>query len=108
MSEARQISGEEQFAAELAGDPVCVVEFWMKGCPACGRLAPVFAEVAEELKDRANLVGIEARENMAIAKQFGIRGVPTVIVFKAGQEVQRSVGAKDKDELRAWLEPALL
>lgn len=108
MSEAKQISGEEQFAAALGGAQPCVVDFWMAGCPACARLAPVFGELAEELGDRADLVGIEARENMAIAQKYGIRGVPTVIVFKAGEEVQRSVGAKSKDELRAWLEPALL
>jgi thioredoxin 1 len=107
MSEARQISGDAEFAAELAGEQVCVVDFWMTGCPACGRLAPVFGELAEELGGRANLVGIEARQNMEIAKRFGVRGVPTVIVFKAGEEVQRSVGAKSKDELREWLEPVL-
>lgn len=107
MSEARQISGDEQFAAELAGALPVAVEFWMGGCPACAKLTPVFGELAEELGDRANLVGLEARENMAIAKKHGIRGVPTVIVFKAGEEVQRTVGAKSKDELRAWLEPVL-
>lgn len=107
MSEAKQISGEAQFAAEVTGEQLCVVDFWMTGCPACARLAPVFDELAGELKDRANLVGLEARENMAISKQYGIRGVPTVIVFRAGEEVQRSVGAKTREELLAWLEPLL-
>lgn len=107
MAETRQISGEEQLTQELAQDLPCVVEFWMEGCPACARLAPVFAELAEELKDRGNLVALEARSHMEIAKRYGIRGVPTVIVFQQGNEVQRIVGAKSKEELREWLEPAL-
>jgi len=108
MAEARQISGDEQFATEIAGEQPCVVEFWMPGCPACAKLSPVYAELAEELAERANLIGLEARQNMAISQKYGVRGVPTVIVFKCGEEVQRCVGAKSKDELREWLEPALV
>lgn len=107
MAETRQINGE-QFQEELAKEQPCVVEFWMTGCPACARFASAFAELAEELEDRANLVGLEARENMAISQKYGIRGVPTVIVFKEGQEVQRTTGAKDTKEMREWLEPALV
>jgi thioredoxin len=108
MAETRQIKGCEEFEAELAKEQPCVVEFWMVGCPACARLAPIFEELAEELKDKANLVALEARENMELSKKFEIRGVPTVIVFKAGEEVQRQTGAKSADELREWLEPALV
>lgn len=108
MAEARQISGQEQFQEELAKEKPCVVEFWMVGCPACARFASAYAEVAEELAERANCVGLEARENMAVSQKYGIRGVPTVIVFKDGQEVQRTTGAKEAKELREWLEPALV
>lgn len=108
MAQARQISGEEQFQEELAKNMPCVVEFWMEGCPACARFASAFAELAEELAERANCVGLEARKNMAISQKYGIHGVPTVIVFRGGQEVQRTVGAKDTKEMREWLEPALV
>jgi thioredoxin 2 len=108
MAEARQISGSEQLEAELAKEQPCVVEFWMVGCPACARMAPSFGDLAEELASRANLVGLEARDNMELSRKYAIRGVPTVVVFRGGEEVQRSTGAKSIEELRSWLEPALV
>jgi thioredoxin-like negative regulator of GroEL len=106
MAEARGVTGEE-LASELAGEGLCVAEFWMVGCPACARFAPTFGELAQEYEGRAKLITIEARENMEASKQYGIRGVPTVIVFKEGQEVQRTTGAKTLAEMREWLEPVL-
>ena len=106
MAEARKISGEE-LETELAKPEPAVVEFWMDGCPACARFAPTFAALAEEYNGRANLLAIEARENMAASQQYAIRGVPTVIVFKDGQEVERTTGAKTLAEMREWLEPIL-
>lgn len=107
MAEARHISGKD-LEQELARQDCCIVEFWMHGCPACARFAPTFAEIAEELEGRANVCAIEARENMEACEKLGIRGVPTVIVFKSGQEVQRTTGAKTLEEMREWLEPALV
>jgi thioredoxin 1 len=106
MPEARRIQGEE-LQAELSKPEPCVVDFWMVGCPACARFAPTFGELAEEYQGRANLVTIEARENMETSKQYAIRGVPTVIVFRDGQEVQRTSGAKTLAEMREWLDPVL-
>jgi thioredoxin 1 len=108
MAEAKQISGSEQFEEEIKSTQPCVVEFWMQGCPACGRFADVFAEMAEEFAERANLVGLEAREHIEITRKYGVSGVPTVIMFKCGEEVQRKVGAQSKEEFREWLEPALV
>ena len=106
MPEARRISGAD-LGAELTKPEPCVVEFWMVGCPACARFGPTFGDLSEEYQGRANLVAIEARENMDAAKQYAIRGVPTVIVFKDGQEVQRMTGAKTLAEMREWLNPVL-
>lgn len=106
MSEARRVNGEE-LGVELAKPGACVVDFWMVGCPACARFAPTFGELAEEYAGRISLVTIEARENMETAKQYAVRGVPTVVAFKDGQEVQRATGAKTLAEMREWLAPIL-
>jgi thioredoxin 1 len=63
--------------------------------------------LAQEYDGRANLITIEARENMDASKKFAIRGVPTVIVFKQGQEAQRMTGAKTLAEMREWLDPVV-
>jgi thioredoxin-like negative regulator of GroEL len=106
MAEARRVNGDE-LDGELAKQDVCIVEFWMTGCPACARFGPTFGELAQEYEGRANIVAIEARENMEASKKYAIRGVPSVIVFKSGQEVQRTTGAKTLAEMREWLEPVL-
>jgi VanZ family protein len=106
MPDARRVSGTE-LEQELTDHDLCVVEFWMVGCPACARFAVTFGELAQELEGRANVVAIEARENMDASKKYAIRGVPSVIVFKQGEEVQRTTGAKTLDEMREWLEPVL-
>lgn len=106
MSDARRVSGEE-LDQEIAKPGPCVVEFWMNGCPACARFASTFGELAEEYQERANLMAIEARENMEASQKHAIRGVPTIIVFKDGAEVQRTTGAKTLAEMREWLEPVL-
>ena len=106
MAEARRISGDE-LDAELAKPGPTFVEFWMTGCPACARFGPTFGELAAECEGRANLVTIEARENMEASRKYAIRGVPTVIVFRDGQEAQRTTGAKTLAEMREWLAPVL-
>lgn len=107
MTEARQVNGEELEQACAQQEP-CIIEFWMNGCPACARFAATFAELAQELTGRAHVVAIEARENMEASKKHAVRGVPTVIVFKDGEEVQRTTGAKTLEEMREWVEPALV
>lgn len=106
MAEARRVSSEE-LADEMSKEQPCVVEFWMNGCAACARFASTFGELAQEYEGRANLVAIEARENMSASQEHSIRGVPTVIAFKNGQEVKRTTGAKSLEEMREWLEPVL-
>jgi thioredoxin-like negative regulator of GroEL len=106
MAEARRISGDE-LETELAKAGVAIVEFWMVGCPACARFGPTFGELAEECAPQATVVAIEARENLEASRKFAVRGVPSVIVFKDGQEVQRMTGAKTLAEMREWLAPVL-
>lgn len=106
MAEARRVDAAE-LDQEIAGDQPCVVEFWMNGCPACARFASTFGELAEQYEGQAKVVAIEARENMEASQKHGIRGVPTVIVFRGGEEVRRTTGAKTLEEMREWLEPVL-
>jgi len=107
MPEARHVTGKD-LDEELARKECCVVEFWMHGCPACARFASTFSALALELQERANVCAIEARQNIEVCKKHGIEAVPTVVVFKSGEEVQRTTGSKTLEEMREWLEPALV
>jgi thiol-disulfide isomerase/thioredoxin len=95
------------FEGERTQPGVMIVDFWMNGCGHCSHYAPTFDALAAELCGLARLFKVEARENLDLSRQFQIRGVPTTVVFKDGEEVQRTTGAKTLEEMREWLNPVL-
>ena len=66
-------------------------------------MAPVFAQAANALKSRAQLVKVNTEEEQTLAAQYGIRSIPTLALFKNGKEVDRVAGALDQARLMAWL-----
>ena len=97
----------ENFDTEaLAADRVAVVDFWASWCPPCRALAPTIAALAEERPDV--LVGkVDVDEHPEIAGRYGIQSIPTVLVFRGGALVDRSVGLVPIARLRELLEPGV-
>jgi thioredoxin 2 len=81
-----------------------VVDFWAEWCGPCKMMAPVFAQAAREQRQRLRLAKLDTEASPQIAARYGIRSIPTLIVFRRGQEVDRAVGALDGARLRAWLQ----
>jgi thioredoxin 2 len=80
-----------------------VVDFWADWCAPCKMMAPAFARVAHELRTRMRMAKVDTDAEQALAQRFAIRGIPTVIVFRGGREVDRVSGAPDAARLRQWL-----
>jgi thioredoxin 2 len=80
-----------------------VVDFWASWCGPCKMMAPVFAQVAAELKTRIRFAKINTEQEQALAQQFGIRSIPTLALFKNGVEADRVAGALDAANLKSWL-----
>lgn len=85
-----------------------VVDFWAGWCGPCKMMAPVFAQVAGELEPRMRFAKLDTEAEQALAGRFGIRSIPTLIVFREGREVARQAGALQGSQLKQWLTPYLL
>ena len=92
---------ESNFDATLQATPVPVlVDFWAEWCGPCVRLAPTIDAVAGEREGKMAVGKLNVDDHPGIAGRFGIRGIPTMILFKGGEPVDQIVGLVSKDELK--------
>jgi thioredoxin 1 len=107
MSNIKDISAAN-FDSEVinSGKPV-LVDFWAPWCQPCKMLGPIVDTLADENADKISVGKLNVDENQAIAGQFGVRGIPTLIFFKEGKEVKRVVGAQNKNQLQKVIDEVI-
>ncbi|HEX2923692.1 MAG TPA: thioredoxin [Chloroflexota bacterium] len=84
-----------------------LVDFWAEWCGPCKMIAPVLHELAAEQEGKLKIAKLDVDSSMATARKFGVSSIPTLILFKGGQPVQRVVGYTPKDRLMKALAPHL-
>ncbi|MCS6779706.1 MAG: thioredoxin TrxA [Geminicoccaceae bacterium] len=91
----------------LKSDRPVVVDFWAEWCGPCKMISPYLDEIAAELGDKVKVVKVNIDENPLTPTKYGVRGIPTLMVFKNGAAVATKVGALPKRQLQEWIEQSV-
>jgi thioredoxin 1 len=89
-----------------SAEPV-VVDFWAEWCGPCRMIGPSLELIADEMAGKVKIVKINVDENPAVAAQYGIRSIPTLLIFKGGELASQKVGAASKGDLAKWISAAI-
>jgi thioredoxin 1 len=107
MSTAAQVT-DSTFKQEVLDSEIPVlVDFWAPWCGPCRMVAPVVDEISEQYDGQVKVVKVNTDDNPSVASQYGIRSIPTLMIFKGGQRVDMVVGAVPKTTLANTLEKYL-
>ena len=91
----------------IASDKPVLVDFWAEWCGPCKMIGPSLEEIANELGEQVTIAKLNIDENPDAPGQYGVRGIPTMILFKGGAPAATKVGAEPKGRIKAWLEGEL-
>ncbi len=105
MSQHIQYVSDATFDAEVLQSPLPVlVDYWAEWCGPCRMIAPILDEIAKEYAGRLSVAKLNVDENQQTPQKFGIRGIPTLMLFKNGNIEATKVGALSKSQLAAFID----
>jgi thioredoxin 1 len=107
MGEALELTAENFDAEVEQSDVPVLVDFWGQACPPCRALAPIIEALASRYRGRAKIGKLNVGEHTSAAMRFGVRSIPTLILFKGGKPQRTMVGLQSEEDLTAALDDLL-
>ena len=91
----------------ISSDKLTVVDFWAEWCGPCRMVGPVVEQIAQSYSDKIKVVKLNVDENQEIAMKYGIQSIPSLLIFKNGKEIKRTIGAAPKDTYVKFINEAI-
>ena len=101
-------TNDENFENDIQeSNSLVLVDFWAEWCGPCKQIGPILEEIAKEQESKIKVIKINIDENPQTPQKYGVRGIPTLMLFKEGKLLDTKVGSLPKSALETWLQPNL-
>ena len=107
MANIGEVNDQEFQTKVLDSETPVLVDFWAEWCVPCHMVSPVVEEIGQEKGERLNVVKLNIDDNPGATRRYGVMSIPSLILFKGGEEVARVIGARPKDAILKDVDPHL-